>query len=396
MKPTPNQIWKTISPAGLRRFATAVFFLFAAIGPLTMLMDTAVTQASWARMIVTTLLSGLFAAAIVLTFTSPAKLVAVVAAYMLITFSIARVDPEFLKPKLPAVEITADAPIVFSDEQIADIEVKRTVFGITAVLGIALGYALFVTALGKANKRRFEIESEVQLAGAIHESLLPKSGATTAWCEINGKSQPAAHIGGDFFDIIRISDSKYLVVIADASGHGIGSGILAAMTKSGIMQELNHTQSPALLLRNVNETIFRVTKKNMFVTCAAALFDHEKNSATFVTAGHPPVIRYSPADGTIEFLRLNNLALGLSVDSSFTDKTIALQPGDQYWFLTDGVTEIMNENDEQFGMERLVGLIRQFNWPQPSNCETVLEEVKKYAGTAEIKDDITLMEVKIV
>ena len=397
MNKLPHQIWKTMSVKDLRQFAAAVFFLFATIGPLTMLMESSIIQGSWLKLLFTTIFSGMFSASIVLFMGKPSRLILSILIYIIVTVTLALTDPSFMRSDVPQVDVKPGIPFNLNQEQLSDIENKRTMFGLVAVACLSLGYGLFVRALGKENKRRAEVEADVKLAQTIHESLLPKSPLKLSWCEISGTSIPAAQIGGDFFDILPISETKILVVIADASGHGTGSGILSAMTKSGIIQELRHTQSPDRLLAHVNATIHAVTKKSMFVTCAVALFDQETKTVAMVTAGHPPILRSNIVTETVEEFRMPNLGLGISPDAEFKSQIIPFRSSDLFCFITDGLPEALNAKNEQFGMERVTACIR--NSGERSAVELndhLVGSVKQFSQTKEVEDDITCVVVRII
>jgi len=393
----PHEIWKTMNKQDLRQFAMAVFFLFAAIGPLTLLMDEPIIPASWLQLILMTVLCGLFSWTLVMSFNRPFRLFFTISAYVIIIFSLAILKPEFLRSDVPEISVRADIPFSLSSEQLSDIVIKRISFGMMAVLCISTGYALFVRSFGKESRRRAEIEADVKLAQTIHESLLPKSGLTLPWCDAAGLSIPAAQIGGDFYDLLSVQDDKILAVVADASGHGTGAGILSAMTKSGIIQELRHTQSPSDVLRNVNATIHGVTKKNMFVTCALGLFNRTTMTATLVTAGHPPILRFDPVSGTVEEFRNHNLALGISPASTFASTTIPIRSGECFCLITDGLTETSNTAQEQFGMERIKAMLHRL--PGKSAEESgiaLMGAVMQFAGGMELNDDITALIIRIV
>jgi serine phosphatase RsbU (regulator of sigma subunit) len=397
MKQFPHQVWKTMDSKDLRQFATAVFFLFAAIGPLSLLMGGSVIQASWLRLAIMTVACGLFSRSIVLSFNRPLRLIVSVILYTGLVFSIGIVKPKFLEPDVQTVEVRADQPFRLTELQISDIQVKRSVFGMTAILCITVGYTLFVRAIAKENRRRAEVEADVKLAQTIHESLLPREPLTLAWCDAAGKSVPAAQIGGDFYDLIPVSEDRLLAVIADASGHGTGAGILSAMTKSGIIQELRHTGDPAELLNQVNVTIHGVTKKNMFVTCAVALFDRRTMTVSLVTAGHPPVLRYDPVHDVVDEFRNPNLALGIRALSSYSSITVPFRSGDLFCFITDGLSETTNGRQEQFGMDRIRAALRRLSGRSADVCASeLIGAVTIHAGRQDLTDDISTLIVRIV
>ncbi len=386
-----------MSGKDLRQFALAVFFLFAAIGPLNLLMDGDVIPGSWYRLLVLTILSGGLAASIILFMGRIFLLLASVLLYVTAIMAIGLTDPEFLKPDVPAMTLTADQPMRFSEDQITDMREKRVAFGMTAIFCIAIGYALFVRSLSRENKRRAEIESEVRLAQTIHESLLPKQALTTSWCDIAGQCIPAAQIGGDFFDIIPLSEKKLFVVIADASGHGAGAGIVAAMTKSGILQELQHTSDPAEMVNNVNTMLHAATEKNMFITCAVALFDRTTETASIVTAGHPPVFRVSAVHGSVEEFRSPNMALGIRPRMDVQAISVRFSPSDRFLFVTDGVFEAARRTGEQFGAERVKHHFRHSTGASSSaDTGSLIAAVQTFAGDGEVNDDITAVTVRIL
>ncbi len=397
MSTMPHNIWKTMDKKDLRQFATAVFFLFSTIGPLTLLMEASLIPGSWQMLGVMILLCGGFSWSIVMLYDRPFLLVMVIVLFTFSVFGLSLFQPAFLAPDVPDVKAAADIPVTFSSEQLSDIAVKRTVFGMSAIIFISVGYALFVRALGRETQRLITVQTEMKLAQDIHESLLPKEGTTLAWCDASGKSVPAAQIGGDFYDLLPISGDRLLAVIADASGHGTGAGILSAMTKSGIIQELQHTTDPSLLLRQVNETIYRVTKKSMFVTCAAVLFDRAAMTATIVTAGHPPVLRYDPVTGRTDMYRNQNLALGITASTQFSATAVPFRSGDLFCLLTDGMTETTDVAGQQYGMERVSAELRTLlDRSAAESTSRLVSAVTAHAGGHPLQDDVTALIVRIV
>lgn len=392
----PHQVWKAMSKKDIRQIVIAVFFLFATIGPLTLLMDESIIPASWIKLIFMTILCGSFSASIVINIGKPLRIMVGAILYAGIIISLSLFDPAFLHSDVPPVNITAESTFQLSDDQLSDIQIKRVVFGLTAIFCITIGYSLFVHTIGKENKRRSSIETEMKFAQAIHQSLLPKLTISNVWNRVSGASIPASQIGGDYFDVVEISKNKILTLVADASGHGMGAGILSAMVKSAILQAIQQTDSIAELLERVNRTIYNVTEKNMFVTCAVALFDYEKNTVSLATAGHPPILHWNAQTNEVEEYRTHNLALGIQAQSTFQEAKILLQPNDRFLLITDGLVETANSSDEQFGMER----IKNFFSANPDIHTdwgfNLLSEAKKYSNKQEFNDDATALVIKII
>ena len=94
-----------------------------------------------------------------------------------------------------------------------------------------------------------------------------------SWYSTAGVALPATEVGGDFYDVVALEDGRLAVAIADVTGHGVGSGILSAMTKSALRSQLEHASDPPAVLANLNSTLFDLTTDKMFVTLAYAVAD---------------------------------------------------------------------------------------------------------------------------
>ena len=128
--------------------------------------------------------------------------------------------------------LTADHLFTFTQQEIDRIDVRRPLFGVIAIFLLSAGYTLFLRVVGEETKKRGRLETEVAVARRIQQSLQPSAAFKTDWCEAAGITVPATEVGGDYFDMIKISDDEAVIAIADVSGHGVGAGILSAMTKS--------------------------------------------------------------------------------------------------------------------------------------------------------------------
>lgn len=390
-----NNILKTMTKKEIRQLSVAVFFLFATIGPLTLLMETSVLPGPWYRLIILTVTSGLFSAGIVWLINKPVKLIAWILLFAAFQFSYTTIEQYFFSDSEKLQMIVPDRLFKISKEEMVDLETKRPIFGMIAIICLSIGYALFVRVIGNEKKRRAESEAEMKFAEQIHGSLLPGSPLQTPWCEIAGVSIPAAKIGGDYYDIIQISDSKILLVVADASGHGAGAGVLAAMTKGSIVQELQHTQSLSQIMSVVNKTIYSVTGKNMFVTCALVLLDKQTLTAEIITAGHPPILLQHSNNNTIEEIRTLHLALGIQQDSTYQIDTLQLHKGDTLFMVSDGLLDATNPAKEQFGMDKLKELILDTERPSADHMSaSLIASVREFTINKEFQDDATIVVAK--
>jgi sigma-B regulation protein RsbU (phosphoserine phosphatase) len=225
---------------------------------------------------------------------------------------------------------------------------------------------------------------------------LPQARLTTPWCEVAGRTVPATEVGGDYFDYLTLPGDLTAVVVADVSGHGVGAGLLSAMTKSAFRTLVTLDPAPVQLLGRLNETVSHLVERKMFVTMAYLLLDHGKRTARIATAGHPPVIRIREPDHAVEELRTPSLGLGMNRSAAFTEITISLTPGDRFVLYTDGVVETPSRTGEQFGLSRLEALAAGDPGVTPGEVVgRIFSSMRGFGGPDGRGDDATVVVVRV-
>lgn len=252
--------------------------------------------------------------------------------------------------------------------------------------------------LQKEKISKQKIEEELQIARKIQMGLLPQSINTIDGMEISGFYNPAKIIGGDFYDVIKLSETKMLVIVADVSGKGIPAALYMSKVQAMIQFAAKIFQTPKEILIEVNKQIHQKIDKKSFITTIIALFDLEKMTVRICRAGHNPVI-YS-VNGKLILLKNKGMGLGLESEKFFDDNLeeteINISPDNMFVFYSDGLTEAMNKNREEFGTDKIIDIIydnRQYA------CSLIQKEiitsVDNFRGSAEQNDDITLVVTKI-
>ena len=194
-----------------------------------------------------------------------------------------------------------------SEEDLNAIYTQRSILGALAIALIASGYAMFIRVISKELEQRTRLETEVSIAREIQQSLLPLTTHETGYAEVSGATVPATEVGGDFFDIVELSGPEVAVAIADVAGHGVGAGILAAMTKSAFRSQLQNNRVPVDALQNLNRTILEVSTAKLFVDVAYLLIDPSTGIMRYATAGHPPILVRTSSGNDIRELRTVNI-----------------------------------------------------------------------------------------
>ncbi|RPH34742.1 hypothetical protein EHM92_07505 [bacterium] len=201
--------------------------------------------------------------------------------------------------------------------------------------------------------------------------------------------------GGDYYDIIPLPDERVALAIADVTGHGVGAGILSAMTKSALHLQLDHATDPESVLNHLNKVVYEISDEKTFVTFAYALITPSDFAITLAAAGHPPVLHRAGASRTVTPLRSKNVALGMRQNSSFAGTmTVSYQSDDLLLLYTDGLLEVTNASGEQFSEQLPLCLARAEGSPREI-VTGLLEELRRFAGRpAAFDDDISLVCVR--
>jgi hypothetical protein len=249
-----------------------------------------------------------------------------------------------------------------------------------------------------AERERFL--KELEIARSIQMRFLPATPPAFSKLDIACLCRPAMEVGGDYYDFVRHDDQRLSVVIGDVSGKGVSAAFFMTMAK-GIIKALSRLNaSPKYLLSEMNTVFYENTPKEVFISLIYGLFDLQKNTLTFARAGHNPLIVRKSVGNTPELLNPRGLAIGLERGTVFAatieEKTVPIQPGDVFVFYTDGISESMNKNGEEFGEERLGQLINQHAQESAVTLlDSITREITTFAGGANQHDDFTMVVVRV-
>lgn len=258
-------------------------------------------------------------------------------------------------------------------------------------VGATLGFRLllsFVTTQGVASVR---MQTELSLAHDIQTTLVPTLSFQTSRFEIYGKSWPSTEMGGDLVDVID-TDGALLAYVADISGHGLPAGQLMGMLKVALRVSLQFHQQPVALLESADRVLPVVKGPDMYATIAMLYFDNS-SEAEFALAGHVPILHYRHCSGDTARLSIDQFPLGLIPGGHYASHRVSYSPRDLFLLLTDGITEVVNERYEEFGLARLERLLTQHpDQPLSRISELVMQEVKEHG---EQQDDQSLLLLRV-
>jgi len=284
--------------------------------------------------------------------------------------------------------------------------VKETIIPMIAAnaIGVTI-FALIIrnliierkTAAEKENYRRElqRTEYEMETARKMQQSILPDAPPQLEGFELAAFASPAWQVGGDFYDFIPLSMDRLGIVIADVSGKGMPAALFMALSRTSIRSSIDDTRTASEAMQRANTMILHDSRSGMFVTSFYAVLDPKTMVIQFVDAGHCLPLLFKQATGTVSRIHAEGIALGVVDDIDLEEKQIKLESNDMLIFYTDGITEAINENNEQFGEARLMDMIRQNHSLSPDNLiAKIKDEVLAFAHGQPQFDDITLIILK--
>lgn len=248
-----------------------------------------------------------------------------------------------------------------------------------------------------AEKRQFD--RDLQVAHEVQRILLPAKSPEVSGFQISGMSVPAKHVSGDYFDYFRVDDTHCGVAIADVSGKGVPASLIMATCRSVLRSKAPGETSAAEVLRSVNLQLFPDIKEDMFISMAYAVLQKDSSRVVLCRAGHDAPLWYRAADQTVVTLNPPGMAVGIDGGSVFNrvirDFEVELAPDDCLVFYTDGVTEALDGDGNEFGMEKLVASVRaNAVFGAQGLVERLTTELKQFAGSRPQHDDVTLIVIR--
>ncbi len=243
-----------------------------------------------------------------------------------------------------------------------------------------------------ARDKLVSLQNELDVASNIQQSILPTELPQEHDYQMFGSMKSARNVGGDFYDVVRLPDRRVGLAIADVSDKGVPAALFMMSTRTLLKGAAIGAINPGDVIGTVNQLLCEDNETAMFVTLIYGVYDPETGRLTYANGGHnPPLIVHSDNSSTL-LPSTDGLALGLIPDYEFQQRTVTLAPGEALVLYTDGVTEAMNCDEEEFGVERLQDIFKQSNSHEPrAITRLIFDAVDTFAGDAPQSDDVTCL-----
>ncbi len=241
-------------------------------------------------------------------------------------------------------------------------------------------------------KRR--LEEEVAMARQIQIGLLPRSLPSSKRFSLAAHSVPSRTVGGDFYDVIPLDENRFGLVIADASGKGMPAAMVITQIQAMLRSELHNNNNIRDALKNVNNYLVALTSAEKFATLCFGVFDSVTSAFEYSNAGHnyPMLIRN---DGSCERLDVGGMLVGAFPDATYESTVVSLHPGDFIFLFTDGISETMDDSEEEYGEERLIAVLQSNRGIHPEEIiRRALDDLHTFQPVGHAQDDRTIVVLK--
>ena len=260
-------------------------------------------------------------------------------------------------------------------------------------------FALYNAIIYSMANEKKRLDHDLEIARDIQRILLPAEAPAINGFQISGLNVPARQVSGDYFDYIQVDDERLGVAIADVSGKGVPASLIMAICRSVLRAEAARNPSPADVLRKVNRQLYPDIKEDMFISMAYLILDHERDGVTLARAGHDAPLLYKRASQSVTPVKSPGMVVGIDSGNVFdrltADFAVPLERDDCLVLYTDGVTEALNTDGDEFGIDRMIQSLRASatNGAQ-TIVKRIIEDVRNFTGSSPQNDDITLIAIR--
>ena len=283
----------------------------------------------------------------------------------------------------------SSAGLLYMDSRLTAVDLAGGNRELLQTLAIEASTVLENARLLEEERKKQKIEEELDVARRIQQGLLPRALPSEGWFQVAGSSVPSHQVGGDYFDVVKIGPEMWSLVIADVSGKGVSSALLASFLQ-GVFLSASTTTDISEVFARINIFLADRAENGKYATLFYSRLDMAGH-LTFANAGHcaPILVR---ANGETEKLATTSMPVGLIAEAKFGLGERELQPGDRLVLYTDGVTEAQNPAGDFFGRRRLREAIREaHNGSAGQMHDGIQKAILDFTAGAEQADDVTLV-----
>ena len=239
------------------------------------------------------------------------------------------------------------------------------------------------------------LRQELGVASQMQDSILPKVFPADPRYDIYAWMAPAKEVGGDFYDFFPVADDGFAMVVADVSGKGVPAALFMMVSRTLVKGSAVGEREPVKCIAEVNQLLYEQNKESMFVTVFYAVLNPQSGQLEYVNGGHNLPCLVKPS-GAVSWLPGDSgIVLGVIDDFPYQQYSIQLEEGDVVFFYTDGITEAMDDDGNQFGDDTLQEILKKAAGSTPEEMtRQVVQAVHDHAAGAPQSDDLTCLALR--
>ena len=239
------------------------------------------------------------------------------------------------------------------------------------------------------------MEQDLEVAGEIQRLFLPKTVQVIEGVSIDARYSPAEFIGGDYYDVIKIDDNRYGIIIVDTSGHGSSAAIVMSVISFIVHSSAQRVRDTAELITELNNNLYERLEGEKYATAIFMVYDSDKGAFEYTNAGHSAILLYKKNKDELVELSEGGMPVGLMEDSKYEKGEFKFDLEDLILLQTDGVFETRNDKGEMFSLERVTQLLLNLKDQEVAEInKNIISEVEKFQGGGPQQDDITLIALR--
>jgi sigma-B regulation protein RsbU (phosphoserine phosphatase) len=257
-------------------------------------------------------------------------------------------------------------------------------------LGIEISTVLENARLLDEERKKHHLEQELQIAREIQQGLLPAKLPEEGWLVAAGSSEACFQVGGDYFDVIEISEDRWGAVLADVSGKGVSAALLNSLLQGAFFAAASAQSRLSDSVGRINNYVCERSRHARFATAFCCVIERG-GAMRWLNAGHCDGLLIR-ANGEIETLKPSSMPIGLFPDAEFPSQDVSLTAGDRLVLYSDGVSEAANFAGDRYGDDRLAEVVIANRALNPTELHRkLIDEIEAFTQGAEQNDDLTLL-----
>ena len=267
--------------------------------------------------------------------------------------------------------------------------------------GLALENSRLTSAVATAMAQREMLSREIEIAREVQERLFPQKLEVIPGLDYFGACRPALAVGGDYYDFLKLANGNFGIAIGDVSGKGIAAALLMASLQASLRGQAMLGQADlARVMSNVNQLVFDATPINRYATFFYGEYNAKTGVFNYVNAGHnPPIILRHSMASDVHVIRLcaGGPVIGLFQNAPYQQGSLVLERGDIFLGFTDGISEAMNLEEEEWGEERMIPALRSCSaFDAMDIVPAMMKHADRFVDGAPQHDDMTMVVMKLI